>query len=298
MRIELNDISFSYGRARRRKPAAPPFVLSDIGVTIPTGQMLALAGRSGSGKSTFLQLMKGFIAPSLGSVELNGTDPHLARRAELFDKVGFIFQYPEHQLFANTVFDDIAFGLRAAKLAPDIVETKVRLAMEAVRLDYDEFKDRSPFELSGGEKRRVAIAGVVVLEPGMLILDEPTAGLDLQSRRSLFELLHRMNQEQGITVLWVSHQLDEILEHAARLIVIHNGRLAADGNPSELLSDSALLDALGWEEPPALAVYRLLRELGLWDDLRLPTASEAAAIIARHAHPSDKILVTTKSELK
>lgn len=298
MQIELNDISFSYGKARRRKPAAPPFVLTDIGVTINKGEMLALAGKSGSGKSTFLQLVKGFIAPSLGSVELDGRNPHLTKSTELFDKVGFIFQYPEHQLFANTVYEDIAFGLRAAKLGQDEVEAKVRRAMEAVRLDYDEFKDRSPFELSGGEKRRAAIAGVVVLEPGVLILDEPTAGLDLQSRRSLFDLLHKMNREQGITVLWVSHQLSEIVEHAERLIVIHNGQLAADGEPSQLLSDSSLLDDLGWEEPPALAVSRLLRELGIWDGHRPLSPSEAATIIARHAYTSEAKSPVTIPELE
>ncbi|WP_028562532.1 ATP-binding cassette domain-containing protein [Paenibacillus pinihumi] len=263
MQIKLDRVSFTYGKRSRNKPPAGPYVLKQLDLTIESGEMLAIAGKSGSGKSTFLQLLKGFLAPSEGTVLLDGVNPHQARRPELFDKVGFIFQYPEHQLFSTTVFDDIAFGLQSAGLADEEKEARVRQAMAAVQLDYEAFKDCSPFELSGGEKRRVAIAGVVVLEPEVLILDEPTAGLDLQSRTALFDLLHAMNREQGITVMWVSHQLEEILEHATRLIALKEGTFLADGHPHSLLSDPVLLEAFGWEEPPALVVSRLLQELGM-----------------------------------
>lgn len=281
MQITLNEVTFTYAKRRRNKPATGPFVLKSLGVTIESGEMLAIAGKSGSGKSTFLQLLKGFLSPSEGTVTLDGTDPHSVRRPELFDRVGFIFQYPEHQLFSTTVFEDIAFGLQSAKLSPEDKEAKVRQAMEAVQLDYETFKDRSPFELSGGEKRRVAIAGVVVLEPEVLILDEPTAGLDLQSRTALFELLHSLNREQGITVMWVSHQLEEILEHASRLIALKEGRFLVDGPPSQLLSDPVLLDAFGWEEPPALVVTRLLQELGVDTGTEILSPQQAADAIAR-----------------
>ncbi|WP_058304150.1 ATP-binding cassette domain-containing protein [Gorillibacterium timonense] len=282
MQIQLDHVFYSYGKQRRNKPLPEPLVLADLELMVERGEMLAVAGKSGSGKSTFLQLIKGFLAPSKGSLLLDGTDPRLNRKSERFDRVGFIFQYPEHQLFSTTVFDDIAFGLRSAKLSPEVVEARVHQAMQAVGLDYEQFKDRSPFELSGGEKRRVAIAGVVVLEPEVMILDEPTAGLDLQSRTALFELLHAMNREQGITVIWVSHQLEEILAHANRMIALQAGRFIADGPPSILLSDPRLLDAFGWEEPPALVVTRLLREYGIVREDRPLTSEEAAEAIIRY----------------
>lgn len=291
MRIELSEAGYAYGKKRKRMTA--PSVLTDITLTIERGEMLAIAGKSGSGKSTLLQLIKGFIAPSPGVLKLEGYDPHAARKEELFDRIGFIFQYPEHQLFAASVFEDIAFGLKAVKLPPEQVESKVRLAMEAVQLDYERYKDRSPFELSGGEKRRVAIAGVIVLEPEVLILDEPTAGLDLQAREALFQLLERLNRKRQMTVIWVSHQLEEIAARAERLIVIKDGRLAADGAPSLLLSDAALLHQLGWEEPPSLAVSRLLRELGIADRARPLTPTEAAAAIAGHIGIGTKLSAST-----
>ncbi|MBJ6361561.1 ATP-binding cassette domain-containing protein [Paenibacillus sp. GCM10012307] len=282
MQIRLDHVSFTYSRRSRKKVQQGPYVLKELDLTIESGEMMAIAGKSGSGKSTFLQLLKGFLAPTEGSVLLAGINPHQARRPELFDKVGFIFQYPEHQLFSTTVFDDIAFGLQSAGLTDAEKEAKVRQAMAAVQLDYETFKDCSPFELSGGEKRRVAIAGVVVLEPEVLILDEPTAGLDLQSRTALFDLLHGMNREQGITVMWVSHQLEEILAHATRLIALKEGRFLADGHPHILLSDPVLLEAFGWEEPPALAITRLLQELGVvekGEQSRLWTPQEASEAI-------------------
>ncbi|REK74463.1 ATP-binding cassette domain-containing protein [Paenibacillus paeoniae] len=271
MQIKLDRVSFTYSKRKRNTPSGPD-VLKQLDLTVESGEMLAIAGKSGSGKSTFLQLLKGFLAPSDGAVLLDDVNPRGVRRPELFDKVGFIFQYPEHQLFSTTVFDDIAFGLQSAGLSDEEKEARVRQAMAAVQLDYEAFKDCSPFELSGGEKRRVAIAGVVVLEPEVLILDEPTAGLDLQSRRALFDLLHTMNQERGITVMWVSHQLEEILEHATRLIALKEGAFLADGHPHILLSDRGLLNTFGWEEPPALVVSRLLGELGAVDEGRYTAA--------------------------
>jgi energy-coupling factor transport system ATP-binding protein len=284
MQIKLDNVSYTYTKQRKNKPLQGSLVLKHLGLTIDHGEMLAIAGKSGSGKSTFLQLLKGFLVPSEGTIELDNVNPHLPRLPQLFDKVGFIFQYPEHQLFSTTVFDDIAFGLQSHKLTEDEKASKVRQAMESVQLDYEDFKDRSPFELSGGEKRRVAIAGVVVLEPEMLILDEPTAGLDLQSRNALFELLHKMNREHNITIMWVSHQLEEILEHASRLIALKEGKFIADGAPSQLLSNPELLNAFRWEQPPALAVTHLLRELdplGNLTPIQALTPAQAADAISK-----------------
>ncbi|UQZ82314.1 Energy-coupling factor transporter ATP-binding protein EcfA2 [Paenibacillus konkukensis] len=261
MNIELAEVSFSYKKRRKNtKVTELPLVLDHVNVTIRSGEMLAVAGKSGSGKSTFMQLLKGFLKPSFGSVRIDGIDPYAAKRPELFDRIGFIFQYPEHQLFSVTVAEDVAFGLRYGGFTPEQKDEKVRRAMEAVGLDYDTFAARSPFELSGGEKRRVAIAGVIVLEPELIILDEPTAGLDYPSRTGLFEMLHRLNTERGTTILWVSHQLEEMLEHASRMLILKDGSFIAEGAPEALLSDTAVLDAMGWEQPAALALRRLVLE--------------------------------------
>ncbi|MCR8633700.1 energy-coupling factor ABC transporter ATP-binding protein [Paenibacillus radicis (ex Xue et al. 2023)] len=262
MNIELAEVSFSYERrSRKAKATDTPCILEQVNIAIRSGEMLAVAGKSGSGKSTFMQLIKGFLKPTFGNLLLDETNPFTAKRPELFDRVGFIFQYPEHQLFSVTVAEDVAFGLRHSGYTPEEKEAKVKYAMEAVGLDYDAFAERSPFELSGGEKRRVAIAGVVVLEPEMIILDEPTAGLDYPSRTSLFDMLHRLNKEQGTTILWVSHQLEEMLEHASRLLIIKDGTIVADGSPQDLLSNQMLLASLGWEKLPALELRELLLEV-------------------------------------
>ncbi|MEK8131024.1 ATP-binding cassette domain-containing protein [Paenibacillus filicis] len=261
MNTSLNEVAFSYERRRRKsRPADLTLILKQVKLDIPSGEMLAVAGKSGSGKSTFMQLIKGFLKPTFGQILLENTDPYGAKRPELFDRVGFIFQYPEHQLFSSTVEEDIAFGLRQSPYTPEEKQAKVKRAMESVGLDYETFASRSPFELSGGEKRRVAIAGVVVLEPELIILDEPTAGLDYPSRTALFEMLHGLNAEQGTTILWVSHQLEEILEHASRVLVLKEGDFIADGPPRQVLSDRSLLGAMGWELPAALALAELLAE--------------------------------------
>ncbi len=263
MRLELKEASFSYfaGKRKNRSGAAPDaYALKCIDLKVEQGEMVALAGRSGAGKSTFTQLLKGFINPTEGRLLLDGIDPVESRRPELFDRVGYIFQYPEHQLFAATVYDDISYGLKYSGLTEQEKEARVRQAMDAVGLGFESFAQRSPFELSGGEKRRVAIAGVVVLEPEILILDEPTAGLDLFSRKALFKLLHRLNREREITVLWVSHMLDEILEHAQRLLILSGNLIFGDGPPADLLADSRILSETGWEEPDSLRLARLLKE--------------------------------------
>jgi len=261
MRIELNGIRFHHGKPRRwGKTNLLPNVLENVGFAVEPGEKVAICGKSGSGKSTLLQLMKGFIRPTGGALKLDGCDPHLDRRPELFDRIGYVFQYPEHQLFAPTVAEDIGFGLRNSSLTPEERERKIRRALDAVGLQESQYADRSPLELSGGEKRRVAIAGVLVLEPEVIVLDEPTAGLDLPSRTALFDLLRELNESRGTTVIWVSHQLDEILEHAPRMLALHQGAIVADGTPSNRIADPAVRSLFGWEEPPALAIARWFKE--------------------------------------
>ena len=286
MQLELYEVSFQYGRRKKRGQTGRGELLSRpvlgrISLVVEPGEFLAVAGRSGSGKSTLMQLIKGFLSPTDGQLLLDGADPQEARKPEWFDRIGYIFQYPEHQLFSPSVYADIAFGLQfALRNAPADIEKRVRWAMDSVGLNYAQYKDRNPFELSGGEKRRAAIAGTIVLQPEVLILDEPTAGLDLQGRSTLFELLARLNREQGTTIIWVSHQPEEILRHASRMLLLDQGRLVADGRPADILSDRALLSAVGWEEPVPLQLRRLLLERGIDAGDRPWDVRHTAALLA------------------
>lgn len=261
MRIELRGIKYRYGKGKKwgKEPDAP-WVLDGVNVTIEPGEKVVLCGKSGSGKTTLLQLIKGFMRPTEGEILLDGNDPHLLRRPELFDRIGYLFQYPEHQLFAATVAEDIAFGLRQQGTSPQERDRKIRQALEDVGLPPFIYGNRNPLELSGGEKRRVALAGVLVLEPEVLLLDEPTAGLDSPSRKVLFELLENLRQRCGTALIWVSHHLEEMLAHATRMLALHQGAVIADGRPSELIADPAVRAVFGWEEPPALTLARWFRE--------------------------------------
>jgi energy-coupling factor transport system ATP-binding protein len=261
MELSLQGVSFAYGKAGRRRRTPAEFALRSVDLTAGAGEFVALAGRSGSGKSTLTQILKGLLVPTSGRLLVDGIDPVATRRPELYDQIGLVFQYPEHQLFAATVFDDVAFGPRQQQQDAGTVAAQVAWALESVGLPPAQFGERSPFELSGGEKRRAAIAGVLALRPRALILDEPTAGMDLAARRGLFDLLHRLNRE-GVTVFVVSHDLEEVARHASRLVVLDRGQVAGDGAPLTLLTDRLFLERCGLEAPESLAVYMRLRELG------------------------------------
>jgi len=264
MQLRLERVSFAY---RRGLP-----VLREVDLALESGEFVALAGRSGSGKSTLVQVMKGLIRPDGGKVTLAGT----AAGPEQLDSVGLVFQYPEHQLFAQSVYDDIAFGPRQQGLEEQLVEQRVLAAMAAVGLDPARYREASPFELSGGEKRRVAIAGVIALEPRWLILDEPTAGLDGRGRKALFSLLERLRQVRGVGVLVVTHRLEEVLPYATRLVVMQDGRIIGDGEPLALLSDEARVRAMGLEPLDSLLLRQRLMELG-WPALDAPWDVDLAA---------------------
>ncbi len=254
--MRLEQVSFAY---RRGVP-----VLREIDLALAAGEFVALAGRSGSGKSTLVQVMKGLIRPDAGRISLDG------KAADgLFDAVGLVFQYPEHQLFARSVYDDIAFGPRRQGLAELQVEERVLNAMAAMALDPVRYREASPFELSGGEKRRVAIAGVIALEPRWLILDEPTAGLDARGRKALFSLLERLRHERGVGVLVVTHRLEEVLPCATRLVIMQAGRVVADGEPLALLADEARVTQMGLEPLEAIQLRQRLLALG-WPALDAP----------------------------
>lgn len=238
--------------------------LSDVSLSIEDGEFVALIGPTGSGKSTLVQHFNGLLRPPKGVVVVDGIDVG-DRRADLRAlrrRVGMVFQYPEHQLFEETVFDDVAFGPRCLGFSPDETRERVRRALSLVGLDPDEVGHRSPFTLSGGQKRRVALAGVLALECPILVLDEPTAGLDPRGRRELMQLLARLNRS-GTTVVLVTHDMEEVAAWARRALLLSAGRLVADEPVRELFCrHGELLEAHGLGVPAVVQVLRRLKALG------------------------------------
>ncbi len=249
-------------------PMAVP-ALHDVSFEIADGESVGLIGPTGSGKSTLVQHLNGLIRPRPGTVFVDGQDVGDRRTdlRRLRRTVGLVFQYPEYQLFEETVYDDVAFGPRSMGLDADEVDRRVRRAMALMGLDVEALAKRSPFELSGGQRRRVAIAGVLALGCSKLILDEPTAGLDPAGRRDLLRLLARLNRE-GMTVLLVTHDMDDLAEVARRVLVLSEGRLVADAPVRELFSrHRALLQEHRLDVPVAVRILYALRERGA--DVRL-----------------------------
>jgi energy-coupling factor transport system ATP-binding protein len=238
--------------------------LNEIDLTIRDGELLALIGPTGSGKSTLAQHLNGLLQPSSGRVLLDGQDINAkgADRKALRFKVGLVFQYPEHQLFEETVRKDIAFGPRNIGLSETEIDTRVREAMTTVGLDYDEMSARSPFELSGGQMRRAALAGVLAMRPHVLVLDEPTAGLDPRGRDYLLGDIRRLN-EGGTTIVLISHAMDDVARLATRIAVLEKGALAMEGTPEEVFSKYERLSAMGLDVPQGFKLARLLRQEGL-----------------------------------
>lgn len=237
--------------------------LDDVNLEIQDGEVIGLIGHTGSGKSTLIQHFNGLLRPSSGSLQVQGfTVEKGANLRSLRQIVGLVFQYPEHQLFEETVSVDVAFGLKNAGVPKDLIPERVEKALAAVGIDYEDFKDRSPFELSGGQMRRVAIAGVLAMEPEVLILDEPTAGLDPQSRRELLVYLRSIQQERGITLIIVSHSMDEVASFVGRIIVMDKGRIYAEGKPAEIFSRGTELRSIGLDVPPLTELMLALRAKG------------------------------------
>ena len=212
--------------------------LSDISFTIQDGEFVGLIGHTGSGKSTLVQHLNGLLQPTSGRVLVDGTDlaDKNADRKQIRCKVGLVFQYAENQLFEETVAKDIAFGPKNLGLDAGEVDRRVREAMRQVSLDYDRISGKSVFDLSGGQKRRVAIAGVLAMKPSVLVLDEPCAGLDPHGREEILGLIRRLHRESGATIVMVSHSMDDVAQLAERVMVMHRGHLVMDGRPEEIFS--------------------------------------------------------------
>jgi energy-coupling factor transport system ATP-binding protein len=237
--------------------------LQDIDLTIEDGELLALIGHTGSGKSTLAQHLNGLVKPTSGRVLLDGQDINApgADGRKLRFRVGLVFQYPEHQLFEETVYKDIAFGPRNMGLSADEIDARVRGAMDMVGLSFEELKDRSPFEVSGGQMRRIALAGVLAMRPQVLVLDEPTAGLDPRARDFLLHDIKRLHDE-GTTVVMISHAMDEVARLATRIAVLEKGRLVMSGTPGEVFSRYEELTDMGLDVPQGCQLSRLIREMG------------------------------------
>ena len=238
--------------------------LSDVSLTIGDGEFVGLIGHTGSGKSTLVQHLNGLLLPTSGRILVDGldvADKSTDRRA-IRRKVGLVFQYPENQLFEETVAKDIAFGPKNLGLSEQEIDRRVRDAMRKVALDYDALAQRSVFELSGGQMRRVAIAGVLAMEPQVLVLDEPCAGLDPRGREEILGLIRRLHSESGATIVMVSHSMDDVASLAERVIVMNHGEVAMDGAPREVFSRGEELRAIGLDVPQAVELADRLRERG------------------------------------
>ena len=262
MSIKLSNIYHTYSKGTPFERLA----LNNVSLEIAKGEIVAIIGHTGSGKSTLVQHLNGLLKPDQGQATIDDIDIAAkgAQAKAARQQVGMVFQYPEHQLFAETVFEDIAFGPRNKGFEEEAVAKQVREAMEFVGLDYDTFAQRSPFQLSGGQMRRVAIAGVVAMNPDYLVLDEPSAGLDPRSRNAVFKEIMSLHKSRGIAIVLVTHSMEEAVKYADRLLVINAGKVLFDGTPAEIFKEHAAeLVEVGVDVPQVYKLADLLRQSGV-----------------------------------
>ena len=264
--------------------------LEDVSLTIEDGELIGLLGHTGSGKTTLVQHLNGLLKPTSGKVVVDGLDitEKDVSLLEVRRRVGLVFQYPEYQLFEETVARDVAFGPKNLGLSEQEVDERVRYALQEVGLVYDEIAERSPFELSGGQMRRVAIAGVLAMRPGTLILDEPTAGLDPAGRRSILGMIRELHAAGGLTVVMVSHNMDDISSLATRLVVMSRGRMVLTGTPREVFQHRELLSSIGLGIPQAAELTQQLIAEGYPLPADLYTPEEVAEALLKIPRKEDK----------
>lgn len=254
MLIKVENLSYIYMKGTPFEKKA----LDNINIDIVDGEFLGIIGHTGSGKSTLVQHLNGILKPTSGKVYVDSKDITEKSARELRNQVGIIFQYPEHQLFEETVFKDIAFGLERRGFEDNEIELRVKNTLQTVGLS-EEILTKSPFELSGGQKRRVAIAGVLVLEPRILVLDEPTAGLDPKGRDDVYDLISKLHKKFNITVILVSHSMEDIARMVKRVIVMNRGTVEMDGTPSDIFKQSDRLEEIGLSVPQITYLMRKLK---------------------------------------
>ena len=254
--------------------------LDDINIHINKGEFVGIIGHTGSGKSTLIQMFNGLLKPTSGDVIINGQNIHddAINKKEVRRQVGLVFQYPEYQLFEMTVFEDVAFGPKNLGLSEEEIKERVVYACKAVGLD-ESYYQKSPFELSGGQKRRVAIAGVLAMKPNILILDEPTAGLDPKGRNELFAQLKAMHETLGLTIVLISHSMEDVARYVEKLIVLYKGKKVHEGTPREVFAHGKELEKIGLAMPQIRYIMEALKAKGMDIDTDVLTVEEAAAKI-------------------
>ncbi len=283
MPIIVDHLNCIYEQGTNMEVAA----LKDINLVIPDGQFIGLIGHTGSGKSTLVQHLNGLIEATSGTVYFNGEDIYDKDydRKKLRSKVGLVFQYPEHQLFETDVFKDVCFGPKNLGLDRKETELRAYKALKMVGLP-DEYFYQSPFDLSGGQKRRVAIAGVLAMEPDVLILDEPTAGLDPKGRDEILELIKGL-QETGMTIILVSHSMEDVANYVDRIIVMNKGSVMLDGVPKDVFAHYKELEAVGLAAPAVTYIMQQLKQNGFAVSTDATTIEEAKEEILRVLHRAD-----------
>ena len=277
--LEIKNLSHVYSAGTPFQHAA----LHDVSLCIERGEFIGLIGHTGSGKSTLIQHLNGLLKPTSGKVLFQGEDiwKDVKFTRETRYHVGLVFQYPEYQLFEETVFKDIAFGPKNMGLSEEEIRARVLRAAGFVGIAESEL-EKSPFDLSGGQKRRVAIAGVIAMEPEVLILDEPTAGLDPAGRESILQNIRDYQKAQNATVIMVSHSMEEIASNVSRLVVMNDGAVVMTGSPREVFANAQELMAIGLDVPQVTRVFLRLREMGLDVDTSVFTVEQALAAVEKY----------------
>ena len=269
MKLIADHVTYQYNKGTEQEV----YALKDVNFVIRPGEFIGLIGHTGSGKSTLVQHLNGLLMPDAGTIYFDGEDitEKGYDKKKLRSKVGLVFQYPEHQLFEETVFADVCFGPKNMGLSRKEAELKAYEALKKVGVEEIYF-DQSPFDLSGGQKRRVAIAGVLAMQPEILVLDEPTAGLDPKGRKELLERIRKLREKDGITVILVSHSMEDVAEYVDRIMVMNEGRLLYDAPTKEVFSHYKELEEIGLMAPQVMYVMRDLEEAGL------PVSTEATTL--------------------
>ncbi len=278
MSIKVEHLTYIYSPGT----SFEQYALKDVNFEIPDGQFVGLIGHTGSGKSTLIQHLNGLIRQTEGTITYNGTDIYSEGYSlkELRSKVGLVFQYPEHQLFEVDVFSDVCFGPKNQGLSKEEVQERAREALQLVGLE-EKFWEQSPFELSGGQKQRVAIAGVLAMKPEVLILDEPTAGLDPRGRDEILDQISELHREKHMTIILVSHSMEDIARYADRIMVMNHGEKTFDGTPKEVFEHYKELEAMGLAAPQVTYIVHGLKEHGVPIEDDITTVEEAARAILK-----------------
>ena len=286
MSIQVKNLKHIYEKGMPGESVA----LEDITFSVEDGEFLGIIGHTGSGKSTLLQHLNGLLKPDEGTIEIGDTDITASgiSMVEIRKRIGLVFQYPEYQLFEETVAKDVAFGPRNLGLGEEEIEERVREAIELVGLDYEKFKDRSPFELSGGQKRRVAIAGVIAMRPEVLILDEPTAGLDPKAHKDVLAMIEEVHRRTGNITILVSHNMADFAGLSDKVLVIDSGRMVTIGTPKEVFSHRRELSGVGLDLPPITQLTESLRDRGMEIGETILSIDEAADRIAEYLNDKGK----------